>query len=56
VSGEKQNLAPIDSNLQVVSRKNVTKIHKNIFKTGSDAENLPKWLHPGLAGCLQTAN
>jgi hypothetical protein len=43
VGGEKQNLVPINSNLQVLSMKNVTKIHKNVFKSGSDAENPPKW-------------
>jgi hypothetical protein len=48
--GEKLNLAPINSNLQVLSGENVTKIYKKVFKTGSDAENLPKWLRPGPAG------
>jgi hypothetical protein len=32
VGGEKLNLVLIDSNLQVLSGKNVTKIHKNVFK------------------------
>jgi hypothetical protein len=52
-SRKKLNLALIDSNLQVLSGKNVTKIHKNVFKTGSDAK---KGFVLALQGCLQTLN
>jgi hypothetical protein len=52
---EKPILVPIDSIFQALSRENVTKIHKNVFETGPDTENVLKWLLTGLAGLFLPA-
>jgi hypothetical protein len=48
--GENSILVPFDSILQGLSRENVVKIYKNVFKNESDTENVPKWSLTGLAG------
>jgi len=50
--GEKMVLAPIDSKLQPLSRENIYKINKNVFKSGSDAQN---GFSPALRGCFLIA-
>jgi len=48
--GENPILVPFNSILQGLSRENVVKIHKNVFKSELDTENVSKWSLTGPAG------
>jgi len=42
-SRENPILVPFNRILQGLSRENVVKIHKNVFKSELDTENVSKW-------------
>jgi len=48
--GENLILVPFNSILQGLSRENVVKIHKQVFKCELDTENVSKWSLTGPAG------